>query len=186
MVYLRRRDAGPAGAWWAAVERYPHSAPGLVRELLRGPSVVFDLTEAEHALAWARAHPAWVEDPAPLYAHDRTREAASGWPTAMRHDTALAPTLGIASRWTRLGVMLRGRGAERRPGWVAPWRSYLRLATDGGPFCVCRAHLPQDLGCEAPRWTSGKELCALHGTRDPAARVRRGQRPPLGGETTVA
>ena len=32
-----------------------------------------------------------------------------------------------------------------------------------------------------------EELRALHGTRDPAAaRARRGQRPPLGGETTVA
>jgi hypothetical protein len=37
---------------------------------MRGPSVVCYATEAEQALAWARAHPAWVEDPAPLYAHD--------------------------------------------------------------------------------------------------------------------
>jgi hypothetical protein len=49
---------------------YPHGAPGIVRELMRGPSVACDPTEAEQALAWARAHPAWVEDPAPLYAHD--------------------------------------------------------------------------------------------------------------------
>ena len=44
MLYLRRRDQGPAGAWWVDVERYPHSAPGIVRELLR----------------------AMVDDPAPL------------------------------------------------------------------------------------------------------------------------
>jgi hypothetical protein len=70
MLYLRRRDEGPAGAWWADVERYAAGAPGIVRELLRGSSVACDPTEAEQALAWARAHPAWVDEPAPLYAHD--------------------------------------------------------------------------------------------------------------------
>jgi hypothetical protein len=70
MLFLRRRDTGPARAWWVAVERYPHGAPGIVRELMRGLSVACDPMEAEQALAWARAHPAWVENPAPLYAHD--------------------------------------------------------------------------------------------------------------------
>jgi len=37
-----------------------------VRELLAGGSVVCDPLEAEQALAWARAHPAWTPDPAPL------------------------------------------------------------------------------------------------------------------------
>jgi hypothetical protein len=37
-----------------------------------------------------------------------------------------------------VGVMPRGRGSERRP-WlgIALEGSYLRLATDGGPFYVC-------------------------------------------------
>jgi hypothetical protein len=74
VLYLRRRDAGSAAAWWAAVERYPTSAPAIVRELLRGPSVACDPTEAEQALGWARAHPTWVDEPAPLYAHDPMAE----------------------------------------------------------------------------------------------------------------
>jgi hypothetical protein len=79
VLYLRRRDEGPAAAWWAEVERYPHAAPGIVRELLKGQSVICDPAEAEQALAWARAHPAWTDHPAPLYAHDR-----NGTPTRFR------------------------------------------------------------------------------------------------------
>jgi hypothetical protein len=67
---LRRRDNGPAGAWWAEVRRYSSGAPGIVRELLRGSSVACDPVEAEQALAWARAHPASVDEPVPLYSHD--------------------------------------------------------------------------------------------------------------------
>jgi hypothetical protein len=37
---------------------------------LRGSSVACDPTEAEQALASARAHPAWVDERAPLYAHE--------------------------------------------------------------------------------------------------------------------
>jgi hypothetical protein len=70
MLYLRRHDAGQAASWWAEVERYPHGAPGIVRELMRDRSVACDPTEAEQALAWALAHPAWVQEPAPLYTHD--------------------------------------------------------------------------------------------------------------------
>jgi hypothetical protein len=70
MLFLRRNDKGAAAAWWAEIEQHPHAAPGIVRELMRGPSAVCYAIEAEQALAWARAHPAWVEDPAPLYAHD--------------------------------------------------------------------------------------------------------------------
>lgn len=73
MIYLRRRDAPETAPWWDEVARYPRAAPGIVRELLRGPSVVCDPAEAEQALAWARAHPAWIESPAPLYAHDPYR-----------------------------------------------------------------------------------------------------------------
>jgi len=64
--FLHRHDAGPASAWWAAVAVYPHGAPGVVRELLLSRSVACDPVEAEQALAWARAHPAWIDDPAPL------------------------------------------------------------------------------------------------------------------------
>jgi hypothetical protein len=70
VLYLRRRDTGSAARWWTDVERHAAGAPGIVRELLRGSSVACDPTEAEQALAWARAHPAWVDEPAPLYAHD--------------------------------------------------------------------------------------------------------------------
>jgi hypothetical protein len=41
-----------------------------VRELLVNRSVVCDPVEAEQALAWAQAHPAWVQDPAPLVIED--------------------------------------------------------------------------------------------------------------------
>ena len=81
MLYLRRRDEGPAAAWWAEVEQHPHAAPGIVRELMRAPSVICCATKAEQALAWARAHPAWTDEPAPVHAHDfqqlTTRRA---WP----------------------------------------------------------------------------------------------------------
>ena len=68
MLFLRRHDDGPAAAWWAEVEQHPHAAPGIVRELM--PSAICYATEAEQALAWARAHPAWIDDPAPLFIHD--------------------------------------------------------------------------------------------------------------------
>jgi hypothetical protein len=70
MMFLRRRESGVTAAWWDAVREYPHGAPGIVRELLRSPSVVCDPVEAEQALAWASAHPAWTDDPAPLFAYD--------------------------------------------------------------------------------------------------------------------
>ena len=74
VLFLRRSDTGPAATWWAEVGRYPSAAPGIVREQLRGGSVICDPTEAEQALAWARAHPSWAEDPAPLDAHEPNRE----------------------------------------------------------------------------------------------------------------
>jgi hypothetical protein len=57
----------PPGAWWKTVAGYPGAAPGIVGELLRASrSVVCDDVEAEQAVAWARAHPAWTDDPPPL------------------------------------------------------------------------------------------------------------------------
>jgi hypothetical protein len=64
MRFKRRDDAAPAAAWWRAVAEYPQSAPGVVRELLAGGSVVCDPLEGKRALAWA--HPAWTGDAAPL------------------------------------------------------------------------------------------------------------------------
>jgi hypothetical protein len=75
--FLRRDDAGQAGAWWAAVSDHPGGAPGIVRELLHGASVVCDPIEAEQAMAWARAHPAWTEQPAPLVMLDPMAERAN-------------------------------------------------------------------------------------------------------------
>jgi hypothetical protein len=68
--YLRRSNAGLAASLWAEIERYPPAAPGVVRELLRSNSVICDPAEAEQALAWARAHPAWVADFAALVIED--------------------------------------------------------------------------------------------------------------------
>jgi hypothetical protein len=73
---LQRCDAGQAADWWRAVSGYPGGAPGVVRELLNGPSVVCDPIEAEQAMAWARAHPAWTDEPAPLVTVDPLAERA--------------------------------------------------------------------------------------------------------------
>jgi hypothetical protein len=71
MRFLRRcDDSSPAASWWADVAESPHGAPGIVRELLLSRSVARDPVEAEQALAWARAHPAWIDDPAPLLIDD--------------------------------------------------------------------------------------------------------------------
>jgi hypothetical protein len=52
---------------------YPGGAPGIVREL-HGSSVVCDPIEADQAMAWARAHPAWTDEPAPLVMIDPMAE----------------------------------------------------------------------------------------------------------------
>jgi len=71
--FLKRHDDGPARAWWEAVAVYPQGAPAIVGELLRNSrSVVCDSVEAKQAVAWARAHPAWTDDPAPLVIVDPT------------------------------------------------------------------------------------------------------------------
>jgi hypothetical protein len=68
--FLRRRQSDEARQWWAAVAEFPHGAPGLIRELLRGTSVVCDKGEALQALAWAKAHPQWRDDHPALEAVD--------------------------------------------------------------------------------------------------------------------
>jgi hypothetical protein len=75
--FLRRRDdCEPAAAWWAAVADCPHGGPGIVRELLLSRSVACDAAEAEQALAWARAQPAWIDDPARSGRRTRTMARA--------------------------------------------------------------------------------------------------------------
>lgn len=52
---------------------YTNGAPAIVGELLcNSRSVVCDAVEAEEVVAWARAHPAWIDDPAPLVTVDST------------------------------------------------------------------------------------------------------------------
>jgi hypothetical protein len=75
--FLRRNDTGEAADWWRAVSEYPGAAPGIVRELLHGPSVVCDPIEADQAMAWARAHPAWTDQPTPLVIVDAMAERAA-------------------------------------------------------------------------------------------------------------
>jgi hypothetical protein len=55
------------------VNVYPSGAPGIIGELLRASrSVVCGDLEAEQALAWARAHPAWTENEPALVADETT------------------------------------------------------------------------------------------------------------------
>jgi hypothetical protein len=81
--FLRRRDTEEAQAWWAAVADYPHAAPGAIRELLRGSSIVCARLEAEQALAWARAHPAWRDDQPAVEAFDTARPSPDGMDCAL-------------------------------------------------------------------------------------------------------
>ena len=72
MVFLARRDPTDASAaWWREVRRYDSAAPAIIRELLRGPSVVADAVEVRQGVAWARAHPSWRDDDPPLLAQDK-------------------------------------------------------------------------------------------------------------------
>src|SRR4051794_35110714 len=71
--FLQRRDSPD---WWAAVAEHPFGAPGLIQELLRGPSAVCDRNEAMQALAWAKAHPAWRDDLPALEVVDTRRRNA--------------------------------------------------------------------------------------------------------------
>jgi hypothetical protein len=76
MVFLIRRDSPHASAaWWHELRLYDSAAPAIIRELLRGPSVVADVIEVRQAVAWARAHPSWRDDDPPLLAHDKATAA---------------------------------------------------------------------------------------------------------------
>src|SRR3954462_1192953 len=77
MWFLQRRDSPE---WWAAVTERSHSAPALIRELLRGPSVVCERSEAMQALAWAKAHPAWRGDLPALRAGEEQLPALEAGP----------------------------------------------------------------------------------------------------------
>src|SRR3954453_2815118 len=76
VVFLVRRDSTDASAaWWHELRRYESAAPAIIRELLRGPSVVADVIEVRQAVAWARAHPSWRDDDPPLHARDKATAA---------------------------------------------------------------------------------------------------------------
>src|SRR3954453_24059136 len=76
VVFLVRRDSTDASAaWWHELRRYDSAAPAIIRELLRGPSVVADAIEIRQAVAGARAHPAWRDDDPPLLAQDKATAA---------------------------------------------------------------------------------------------------------------
>ena len=78
VVFLARRDSTDASAaWWHEVRRYDSAAPSIIRELLRGLSVVADTIEVQQAVAWARAHPSWRDDDPPLLAHDKATTAGA-------------------------------------------------------------------------------------------------------------
>lgn len=66
VVYLLRRNETRATvAFWDDVA-VTADAPLILRELVREPEVTCDATEAEPALAWARAHPKWTHHPPPV------------------------------------------------------------------------------------------------------------------------
>src|SRR3954469_4650637 len=76
VVFLVRRDSTDASAaWWHELRRYDSAAPAIIRELLRGPSVVADAIEIRQAVAWARAHPSWRDDDPPVLAQDKATAA---------------------------------------------------------------------------------------------------------------
>jgi hypothetical protein len=61
-------------AWWGGGGRVSPRRARIVRELLLSASVACDPVEAEQVIAWGRAHPAWTDDPQPLYAFDPERD----------------------------------------------------------------------------------------------------------------
>jgi hypothetical protein len=74
----------------------------------------------------------------PAYRPDGVRGPRPALPTAMRHDGA-CPNLGRPVALNEAGVMECSGGGDPRgaPSWaMALEGSYVRLATDGGPFCV--------------------------------------------------
>src|SRR3954447_23566151 len=107
VVFLVRRDSTDASAaWWHELRRYDSAAPAIIRELLRGPSVVADAIEIRQAVAWARAHPSWRDDDPPLLAKDKAT-AAGPWRTRRQ------PHVDVARR----GVGSPGpEHASQKPG----------------------------------------------------------------------
>src|SRR3954447_8410986 len=74
--FLVPRDSTDASAaWWHELRRYDSAAPAIIRELLRGPSVVADAIEIRRAVAGARAPPPCRDDAPPLLAQDKATAA---------------------------------------------------------------------------------------------------------------
>ena len=68
MTFLRSRRNELTARFWAELETASEDAPAALQELARGDrSVVVDRVEADAGMAFARSHPAWLEDPAPVY-----------------------------------------------------------------------------------------------------------------------
>lgn len=71
-MFLRaRRNELTQRFWQELYEDELAAAPAAMQELAKGDrSVVCDRGEAEASLDWARRHPCWADDPAPVYAHE--------------------------------------------------------------------------------------------------------------------
>jgi hypothetical protein len=68
MTFLRARRVAATSGFWTALEADHVGAPSALQELARGDaSVVCDPSEATASLTWARQHPAWLDDPAPVW-----------------------------------------------------------------------------------------------------------------------
>lgn len=68
MQFLRKHLDERTAGFWEQLRADHVGAPAALQELARGDvSVVCDVEEAEASLAWARAHAAWTEEPAPLF-----------------------------------------------------------------------------------------------------------------------
>jgi hypothetical protein len=68
MTFLRARRVIATSGFWAALAADHRGAPMALQELARGDSsVVCDPSEARASLAWACRHPAWLDDPLPVW-----------------------------------------------------------------------------------------------------------------------
>jgi hypothetical protein len=68
VTFLRARREPATKRFWIALAGDHRGAPAALQELARGDSsVVCDPAEASESLRWARAHVAWIDDPAPVW-----------------------------------------------------------------------------------------------------------------------
>jgi hypothetical protein len=68
VTFLRARREPATKQSWIALAGDHGGVPAALQELARGDSsVVCDPAEASESLRWARAHVAWIDDPAPVW-----------------------------------------------------------------------------------------------------------------------